>query len=971
MRNLYKLKKSLKFPSVFEGRISLIFIAFILIVQSAIAQTTLKWIGAIDDNALNPANWKPQADITGNVLQVIDSAYTYYPVIRNTSDLTINRWLLGATARLTIAAQNNARVIFGYGSNNFYHDGTLIVSSGTFYHDFNRNFYIEKKTSRIIVNGTGTFFMNRGMFLMGTSTGTSGGYISVSENGTLRFPASVGRWCADTSKGSVITIKDNGVVLWPGNNKDYIEKTLIPQGNFITTPDRELAVRYDADNNITKVYSRDKMGLYLLPEKYQLAIANKPGPVIRVERNPGWADIKSFSWKYSTTPGGPYTNVLPGQNGDTCAPVFPEQGIYYLVCVGINSLDQEVVSANEVKFIVSSDKVSISPAIKQKIKLNQIANTLVATETGNASSREWKYSTDGGQTYKSFSTPYTETSFVFPVKTIGKGIYTVTCQSIIDGVNHISNPVEIEVVDSTLSFDITWTGLYSSDVHDMRNWYPSAYITANNLIVPPGTPYSPVISRSGNDNISGLNVQVGAYFTIAKPSINDTLIRNSDVYLNGNLIIKSGVFKVSRLRLENDSASLVMTGGKLINTTDFIVGGNNTPVGAKYIILTGDAEIDAGGQIWRFSTDTLESRIYLSDNSKIYINGNWLANAKGLIEARRILGGEAYEAVADTIRINGVLKTIIKARKLFDILPLSKQIISAGQPGTQLYTIADEDRHEFEWLYSTSLNGEYVSFVPSEKGKTFTPKFDNPGYYFIKCKGIRYDTTFISPDTIITCDTTFIKQDEVIIDTVITCDTTYIKADTIVTPNVLYSRVAPILAVSVTIAPTDMQKIVLGEVGNPLTVTELPIAADGRKWYRKANKPGAQFIDQNVSSITYTPMAADTGYYTIICRSTWEGVTFSSNEVIVRFYDPTAIKENLTGDVSIYPNPVKDGKLFINTTKNPLVSVSLYDMQGRNVMLKQFNNVTGIQEIDINLKGLFVIKVVTTDGVITSRILLQ
>jgi len=76
-------------------------------------------------------------------------------------------------------------------------------------------------------------------------------------------------------------------------------------------------------------------------------------------------------------------------------------------------------------------------------------------------------------------------------------------------------------------------------------------------------------------------------------------------------------------------------------------------------------------------------------------------------------------------------------------------------------------------------------------------------------------------------------------------------------------------------------------------------------------------------------------------------------------------------DVSIYPNPVKDGKLFINTTKNPLVSVSLYDMQGRNVMLKQFNNVTGIQEIDINLKGLFVIKVVTTDGVITSRILLQ
>jgi len=964
MKNFYKLKNQLKNPSIIEGRIIILLCIIIFTLQSAFAQQTLIWTGEVDDNALNPSNWNPPANIAGNILKVIKYPYNYYPVIRNSSDLTINRWDLYSQASLTIEAQNNARVIFGYGSNNFYHYGILIISSGTFYYDYNRNFYIERDTSKIIVKGTGTFHMNRGTFVMGRGDGSSGGYIYVKENGTFRFPTSVIRFCSDTSKGSVITITDNGVVLWPGNNYNLVENTLKPQGNFKTTPDREIVVRYDADNNITKIYSRDKMGLYLYPETKQLAIANTPGPVIRVEHNPGWENIKSFSWKYSTTPGGPYTNTLTGQNGDTCAPIFPAQGIYYLVCVGINNDNQEVVSSNEVKFLVSSDKVFIEPTIKQKIKLNQKANTLVVKETGNVTSREWKYSTDDGMTFNSFTPAFTDNSFNFPVKQFAVGKYIITCQSVIDGITHISNPVEIEIVDSTSVFDITWTGIYSSDVKDMRNWYPSAHITQNNLIIPAKTPYSPELSSAGNDVISGLDIKVGAYFTLNKPSINDTLFRNNDVYLNGNLIIKSGVLRVSRLRMENDSASLIMTGGKLINYTDWIVGGNNTSVGAKYIILSGNAEVDAGSQIWRFSTDTAESRIYLSENAKIYVNGNWLSNAKSLIESRRIRGGEAYEAVADTVRLNDVLKTIIKARKLFDIVPLTKQIILKGTLGNQLSTIADEDRHVVEWLYSNTIDGEYKSFTPAIKDRQYIPKFDEPGYYYIKCKGERYDTNYIK-NTIITCDTTYNGQD-----TLISCDTTY-TIDTIVNINVLYSRVVPILNVSLTIAPKDSQKIVIGEVGNPLTVTELPIVANGRKWYKKANKPGAQFIDQNISSTTYIPMAADTGYYTIICKSTWEGVTFTSNEVIVRFYDPTAIKENLTNDLMIYPNPVKDGRLYINTGKANLISISLYDLQGRNLMVRQFNNFNGIQELTIKEKGIFILKVITTEGVVTSRLIIE
>jgi predicted nucleotidyltransferase len=106
--------------------------------------------------------------------------------------------------------------------------------------------------------------------------------------------------------------------------------------------------------------------------------------------------------------------------------------------------------------------VTISPSAKQIIEPNHNGNGLSVSETDVSSKREWKYSTNMGGPYISFTPAQTGVQYVpnFQIP----GHYYIICESIINSNSYISNEVEIEIPYFTEQSEISLTGVYYSSI---------------------------------------------------------------------------------------------------------------------------------------------------------------------------------------------------------------------------------------------------------------------------------------------------------------------------------------------------------------------------------------------------------------------------------------------------------------------------------------------------------------------------
>ncbi|MEN9523252.1 MAG: hypothetical protein RL065_1629, partial [Bacteroidota bacterium] len=89
-----------------------------------------------------------------------------------------------------------------------------------------------------------------------------------------------------------------------------------------------------------------------------------------------------------------------------------------------------------------------------------------------------------------------------------------------------------------------------------------------------------------------------------------------------------------------------------------------------------------------------------------------------------------------------------------------------------------------------------------------------------------------------------------------------------------------------------------------------------------------------------------------------------------------AIKQNSTV-ISIYPNPTKDGKLFIQSDAliNELTTIKLYNLTGSLIFEQSLNSAKSRIEINLssaNLsKGLYLINIQNNKSFITKKILFE
>lgn len=909
--------------------------AFILLIQSAFGQVSIKWTGLFGTSAIDTRNWEPQLAVQGNIL-VIDSAkkFTNLPTFDGVANMSVARLTLSATSRFNVnMATPSLQFMNNDGSNTYLpHDMIINITQGEFYN--RKNFYLEDSLAIVNISGNGS--VRTGSFWGMSKLGTKrGGFVNISGNGFMIADVWPDRFCDVDAKKGVITIIDNGYLDLKGDATTVtnIIKTAITRNQIKTSADRDIVMQYNAVTNRTKLYTRLKMAFIVEPGTTQKILANNPGTDISVVQNDGWKSMVSFKWKLTKTSGSGYTYIANATN-DKLVPSFVNPGTYFVVCEGNNGTT--TVLSNEIQFVVSSDIVHLTPNGRQLLKKKQEGYMITVTEDKTATSREWKYTTTTGSNYISFSPSQTGAEYTPLFNTTGE--YFVLCESQIGGIANPSSEIQISVVDTTTSKDIFWKGTTNSDVSNMTNWDPYAKIFNNVLTINPGYTNAPVLSAPGRHNIYGLNVNANASLTIDFPSMNDTLYRGSDIYQNGDLFVKGGVFYIKgRLRLESATPSITVTGGKLIMTTDFIVGTSTGSAGAKFIEISGNGIIDAGEQIWRYATDTTKSAITIKGNGKLIVHGlagthgDYRGGIQTAIAKNRIKTIQGRELVIEypNYLASGDTVTVVYSKDLaaFSIQPAEIQYLAVNEASAALSTVNNSAVTANQWKYSKTSGKDYLAFVPAITTATATPSFATAGSYYVVCEGTTTDGTVVSNEV-------------------------------------------NLVIVGVSINPAANQTIEVKASGAKLTVTET-VAATSKEWkYSSASGSGYVSFLPKRTSADLTPVFINAGTYYVVCESVVGGKTFRSNEVKIIVNYPTAVVDLNADAFSVYPNPANkdfyiDAKMYSN------YKVKVIDIQGRIIQENVFNNASGRQKLTIAKQGIYFVKIETDKSVHTKCIIIK
>jgi hypothetical protein len=907
--------------ALFLKGITVAALALIFSVQSVHAQETLNWTGIVDSDANNTSNWEPQLAIASNIL-VIDSAvkFTNTPVVGG-GEVTVNNLNLRPTGVITIDLDSP--------EDHFYIStetpdlfGTIEIKKGIFNA---RRCEIDDSNSVVNIYSGGTFESTKYLFFGNGSSPAFGGYMNIYGKGILRHTNTVipDRFPSDTTQG-IITLVDSGRIEVRSNWIAGAEARMAA-GQLVTPSGRDLVLEYSALDDYTYITSRPDSILVAEPADIQNLVQGTEGEVLRLVHNRGFSLMDSVVWKYADQSDGPYSSFSPNQKGDTLLPVFNESGNFWVVCEGYkDGIVKE--TSNEVMFIISSDQVVVSPVGIQVLKVGQDGNTLTVEELTEATAREWMYTTTSGLDYQSFSPAQTDTFYTPLFDAVNT--YYVICQSVIGGEEHNTNEVQVIINDTATSATLVWTGVADTVVTNMLNWEPNAKIFANILTIDSVYVNKPVLTAPGYHTINGLNVNEGATFIVDMPGLNDTLHRGADVYIRGDLIVRSGIFHIAgRLRLESGSPSIEVSGGKIIMTTDFIVGTSNGSMGARYIDISNDGIIDAGTQIWRYATDTTLSVMTLKDHARLIVHGDYTS---GLVTpvSNNQLRSDPEDPARQLVIYYDKSDTITVATTSFSILPTSDQTVGLNQ-ALNLQGVNTSDVTAYQWKYATTQGGPYNAFVPDQTSGALEVSFDEAGTYFIVCEA----TT-----------------------------TSY---------GIVTSNEVTIIVSAVQITPGDAQTIAPFELGALLTA-EAAGAVDGYEWkVSETSGSGYASFDPAEQNATLTPIFSEEGTYYIVCDVTIGGNIYTStNEVQINVIAESGLDESKENVFIVYPNPAR-GQFVIESQQPSGFNIEIVDLLGKVVFVREYDKMDSPQPISLE-KGVYLIKISTSEGdQLIQRIILE
>lgn len=447
----------------------------------------------------------------------------------------------------------------------------------------------------------------------------------------------------------------------------------------------------------------------IAPNAIQTLVENQVGNTLTVSENFAQS---GRTWKYSTFSGSGYVGFLNPETGATYTPQFANPGDYYVVCESMNN--GTVVRSNQVKITVNAFSNSISPIAAQTIFQNQNGIPLNVTETPNADSREWKFSTTQGGPYQSFANVETGTSYTplfFNINT-----YYVVCESTKGGVTTTSNEVEIEVLqNSTPSVSITPNGVQNLEVN-----VDGSILTANETITPTsrewkisstaGGPYQSFSPIENSNTLTPNFSAAGTYFIVCESEMNGTVYTSNEVEIT---VVDLGV------TISPDSTQ---------HLVEYIAGDTLFALESQ----------PADSREWKYNTQL--GAPYLSFN----------VPETDSFFVPKFTDASYYYIICEST-FNGITKTsnmvtlIVENGPNVKITPSSTQNLEEDEDGTELtVSVADYTIDSQEWKFTDSLGGTFNSFATAETNATYTPNFANEGTYYIHCEAVILGETMIS-----------------------------------------------------------------------------------------------------------------------------------------------------------------------------------------------------------------------------------
>lgn len=130
----------------------------------------------------------------------------------------------------------------------------------------------------------------------------------------------------------------------------------------------------------------------------------------------------------------------------------------------------------------------------------------------------------------------------------------------------------------------------------------------------------------------------------------------------------------------------------------------------------------------------------------------------------------------------------------------------------------------------------------------------------------------------------------------------------------------------------------------------------------------ASFNDTTTATLTVMPATAPTTFGGFLIRQDDDAKTPSIRMDELRVATTTtgllSVSQNAIAGLKVYPNPVSNGKLFIETAANAERTIAIYDLLGKNVL----NTTTSNSEVNVaGLNGGIYIVKITEEGNTTSR----
>ncbi len=992
MKNLYS--KSVKVMTLIT---CMLFTIAMVKAQEAI---TITWKGTVSEDATDVQNWDPPTGMAGNAIVVShvgnydDPENPIHPVVTGEEDLVVKSLTIAGPFHEIIEERDDEGNLISTTEVGPYDGGamvvsmdddiefnvenpdnsptglggTLVVTSGTFNH--RRNFMLDGSVEDAVLIFEGTA---QGLFRdhlgMGDKDGNKGGKVYIRDNAMVNVTGH-NKVIRFAEGKSLLTITDNGQLVINGDSREHADlKNSVANGHL--TGGDDFFIHYYFDNEINKTYYVAKpettVQAYFtdrLAERPEFLMSEEDGPEVAVENSKAVAVATNFVWKYGSNPEGPYETVMSSSDETSVLiPNFPEIGNFYLVCEVTTS--GETIVSNPLNFIVSSPNLVLTPSGTQFIRGEQVGAPITVTaKEGTISGGEWKWSQTPGLGYQSFDPQIT--AFEYTPDFEEAGDYYIRFEADMEGTLDISS--EIRIVKQAWdagSLNLTWTGAIDEDYHKATNWNPMALPHRNNIIIPVDSPNWPVFSQGVDTIMGGSSIPFKAAKmdedgeTVLEPAIHAKLIirggeedtlkwRGNVDNFQGELVVESGVFvkDADLLRLHTNSATITVTGtGTAIfnqwgsNPHPSLMMGNATePTVGGQVHVSGEGKvIFHPAQVFRISTNPEAefSFFTLSDKGQFIFEGDHTSGAATYIANNRIRLPENYVHVNLYDQLTDY--TYVMARNLDDFaIDLSTtQFVAVGTPSSDLNLINTEGLNDFSWLVSQGPFGPWEAFDPAIEGTSANVQFDNIGSYYVAAKA--GDGTF--------------------------------------TANSLLFRV---IEFAVEVDEDGGVYTLSVELPEDMTALGWQIKTMEEDQYEEFEMAGEElsyevdafdfFDGDGVYNISFLGVMEDDTGTDVELLATPVTVTIAGGEVVS--VEEGIIEtglENATLVVGVYPNP-SNGTFYVNAAADSFI-VEVIDMSGAVVVSQK---VTGSgQPITINAKGVFIVKVVSSEGVGLSRIIVK